>query len=186
MPSETTGATGLAGRYAAALFELAEEGKQLDAVAKDLAVLRAMMDSSDDLRRAILSPVISREDHARVMTMLAGKAGMGELTSNFLGFVAMNRRLFALGRMIAAYLSLLARSRGEMTAEVISASELSDKHLDEIAAAVKQALGSKVAIESRVDTSLLGGLIVKVGSKMFDSSLRTKLAKLQLAMKGVG
>ncbi len=186
MPSETTGATGLAGRYAAALFELAEEGKQLDAVAKDLAGLRAMMDSSNDLRRTILSPVISREDHAKAMTVLASKAGMGELTGNFLGFVAMNRRLLALGRMIAAYLSLLARSRGEMTAEVISASELSDKHLEKIADAVKQALGSKVAIEARVDASLLGGLVVKVGSKMFDSSLRTKLAKLQFAMKGVG
>ena len=186
MPSETTGATGLAGRYATALFELAEEGKQLDAVAKDLAGLRAMMDSSDDLRRTILSPVVSREDHAKAMTVLADKAGMGELTGNFLGFVAMNRRLFALGHMIGAYLSLLAQSRGEMTAQVTSATELSDKHLEKIADAVKQALGSKVAIEARVDTSLLGGLIVKVGSKMIDSSLRTKLAKLQLAMKGVG
>lgn len=186
MPSETTGATGLAGRYAAALFELAEEGKQLDAVAKDLAGLRAMMNSSNDLRRTILSPVVSREDHAKAMTMLADKAGMGELTSNFLGFVSMNRRLFALDRMIGAYQSLLAQSRGEMTAEVISSSELSDEHLDEIAGAVKQALGSKVAIEARVDPSLLGGLIVKIGSKMFDSSLRTKLAKLQFAMKGVG
>ncbi len=186
MPSETTGATGLAGRYAAALFELAEEGKQLDAVAKDLASLRAMIDSSDDLRRTILSPVVSREDHAKAMTVLAGQAGMSELTGNFLGFVSMNRRLFALDRMIAAYLALLAQSRGEMTAEVISASELSDKHLEKIADAVKQALGSKVAIEARVDTSLLGGLIVKVGSKMFDSSLRTKLAKLQLVMKVVG
>lgn len=186
MPSETTGATGLAGRYAAALFELAEEGKQLDAVAKDLASLRAMIDSSADLRRAILSPVVSRQDHAKAMTVLADKAGMGELTGNFLGFVSMNRRLLALDRIIGAYLSLLAQSRGEMTAEVISASELSEEHLEEIAAAVKQALGSKIAIEARVDTSLLGGLIVKVGSKMFDSSLRTKLAKLQFAMKGVG
>lgn len=186
MPSETTGATGLAGRYAAALFGLAEEGKQLDAVAKDLAELRAMMDASNDLRRTILSPVVSREDHARAMTVLAGKAGMSELTSNFLGFVAMNRRLFALEHMIGAYLSLLARSRGEMTAEVTSASELGDEHLERIADAVTQALGSKVAIEARVDASLLGGLIVKVGSRMIDSSLRTKLAKLQLAMKGVG
>ena len=186
MPSGTTGATGLAGRYAAALFELAEEGKQLDAVAKDLAGLRAMMDSSSDLRRAILSPVVSREDHAKVMTVLASKAGMGELTSNFLGFVAMNRRLLALDHMIGAYLSLLAQSRGEVTAQVTSAAELSDEHLDDIADAVRQAFDSKVAIEARVDASLLGGLIVKVGSKMFDSSLRTKLAKLQLAMKGVG
>lgn len=186
MPSETTGATGLAGRYATALFELAEEGKQLDAVAKDLAGLRAMMDISDDLRRMILSPVVSRQDHAKAMTVLAGHAGMEELTRNFLGFVAMNRRLLALDRMIGAYLSLLAQSRGEMTAEVISAAELSEEHLEQIADAVKQALGSKVAIEARVDSSLLGGLIVKVGSKMFDSSLRTKLAKLQFAMKGVG
>ncbi len=130
MPSETTGATGLAGRYAAALFDLAEEGKQLDAVAKDLAGLRGMMDSSNDLRRTILSPVISRQDHAKAMTVLASKAGMGELTGNFLGFVAMNRRLFALGRMIASYLSLLSKSRGEMTAELISDSELSYEHLE--------------------------------------------------------
>lgn len=185
MPSDTKGASGLAGRYATALFELAESRKILDEVAGDFARLRAMMDECADLRRLTLSPVISREDQARAMTALAEQAGMSGLTRNFLGLVATNRRLFALGPMIDAYLALLAESRGEVTAQITSVGKLTQKHMDAIANALRMAVGSEIAIEARVDPSLLGGLIVKVGSKMIDSSLRTKLQKLELAMKGI-
>ncbi len=186
MPSATTGASGLAGRYATALFELAESRKMLDEVADDLARLRAMVHESADLRRLISSPVISREDQAGVMTALADAAGMSGLTRNFFGLVAMNRRLFALGPMIDAYLALLAQSRGEVTAQITSAGKLTQKHMDAIADALKMAVGSEITLDARVDPSLLGGLVVKVGSKMIDSSLRTKLQKLELAMKGIG
>ncbi len=186
MPPAMTGASGLARRYATALFELAESRKMLDEVADDLARLRAMMEESADLRRLISSPVISREDQAGAMTALADAAGMSGLTRNFFGLVAINRRLFALGPMIDAYLALLAQSRGEVTAQITSAGKLTQKHLDAIADALKMAVGSEIAIDARVDPSLLGGLVVKVGSKMIDSSLRTKLQRLELAMKGIG
>ena len=186
MPPAMTGASGLARRYATALFELAESRKMLDEVADDLARLRAMMEESADLRRLISSPVISREDQAGAMTALADAAGMSGLTRNFFGLVAINRRLFALGHMIDAYLALLAQSRGEVTAQITSAGKLTQKHLDAIVDALKMAVGSEIAIDARVDPSLLGGLVVKVGSKMIDSSLRTKLQRLELAMKGIG
>ncbi len=186
MPSETPRATGLAGRYATALFELAVSGKRLDAVADDLRSLRAMMAASADLRRAIRSPVISRQDHVKAVTALARQAGMDDLTCRFLGLIAQSRRLGALEAMIASYLALLAQHRGEITAEVTSATELSPKHTKDVAAALESAMGQTVTVEARVDASLLGGLIVKVGSKMIDTSLRTKLLKLQLAMKGIG
>ncbi len=186
MPAETRDATGLAGRYATALFELAESENRLDAVANDLKSLRSMMAESADLRRAILSPVISRQDHVKAITALAKQAEMDDLTGRFLGFIASNRRLGALAAMITSYLALLARHRGEITAEVTSATKLSRQHMNEVAAALKSAMGSKVTVDAHVDASLLGGLIVKVGSKMIDTSLRTKLLKLQLAMKGIG
>ncbi len=186
MPSETPRATGLAGRYATALFELALSGKQLDAVADDLRSLRAMMAASADLRRAIKSPVISRQDHVKAVTALAQQAEMDDLTCRFLGFIAASRRLGALDGMIESYLALLAHYRGEITAEVTSATKLSPKHTEDVAAALKSAMGKTVTVDARIDASLLGGLVVKIGSKMIDTSLRTKLLKLQLAMKGMG
>lgn len=186
MPSEPRDATGVAGRYATALFELAEAGERLDAVADDLRSLRTMMAASGDLRRAIRSPVISRQDHVKAVTALAQQAGMDDLTSRFLGFIAQSRRLGALDGMIAGYLALLAHHRGEITAEVTSATKLSPKHTNDVAAALTSAMGRKVTVDARIDASLLGGLVVKVGSKMIDTSLRTKLLKLQLAMKGIG
>lgn len=186
MPSETRDATGVAGRYATALFELALSGERLDAVADDLRSLRAMMAESADLRRAIKSPVISRQDHVKAVTALAKQAEMDDLTCRFLGFIAASRRLGALDAMIASYLALLAHHRGEITAEVTSATELSAQHIKDVAAALKSAMGKTVTVDAHIDASLLGGLIVKVGSKMIDTSLRTKLLKLQLAMKGIG
>ena len=120
------------------------------------------------------------------MTALANQAGMDDLTCRFLGFIAQSRRLGALDGMIGSYLALLAHHRGEITAEVTSATKLSRKHTEDVAAALKSAMGQTVTVDARVDASLLGGLVVKVGSKMIDTSLRTKLLKLQLAMKGIG
>ena len=186
MSSDVTGATGLAGRYATALFELADEEKQLDQVAEDLGTVGAMLDESDDLNRLIRSPVISKEDQQNAMQALLEEAGVSQLSRNFIGVVIDNRRLFSLPGMIKGYLALLASARGEATAEVVSAKPLTDAQQQAITDSLRQAVGTKVAIDASVDETLLGGLIVKVGSRMVDTSLKTKLAQLRLAMKGVG
>jgi F-type H+-transporting ATPase subunit delta len=186
VPSSKTGASGLAGRYATALFELASEQKALDAVANDLKALRQMTAESADLARLIASPVIAREDQAKAITALAERAEFHALTRNIMGVLAMNRRLFTLSGVIDGYLGLLAQSRGEVTADVTSAAPLSETQISAVAEALRQALGSKVMVNTKVDKRLLGGLVVRVGSRMVDSSLRTKLQKLQLAMKGIG
>ncbi len=186
MSAEMIGATGLAGRYATALFDLAETDKLLDRVAGDLGQLDRMIEDSADLTRLIRSPVISRDDQGRAIGAVLEKAKMCGLTRNFVGTVAQNRRLFTLKAMIAAYQGLLAARRGEATAEVVSAKPLTKKQLGTIGGQLKKAIGSDVAIDARVDDGLLGGLIVKIGSRMVDSSLRTKLQKLRFAMKGIG
>lgn len=186
MSADSSGAAGLAGRYATALFELADDEKKLDEVANDLQQLGAMIDASDDLARLIKSPVMSREDQVAAMNAITEAAGFTQLTQNFVGVVAENRRLFALANMIKAYQAQLAASRGEATAEVVSAKPLTDAQVAAVEDALKSAIGTKVQIEQRVDESLLGGLVVRVGSRMIDSSLRTKLQKMRLAMKGVG
>ncbi|WNJ99661.1 F0F1 ATP synthase subunit delta [Thalassospiraceae bacterium LMO-JJ14] len=186
MASDSSGATGLSGRYATALFELAEYDKQLDEVANDLQQLRAMIDDSDDLARLIKSPVISRDNQIQAMDAICEQAGFSTLTKNFVGVVAENRRLFALAGMIKAYQTLLAESRGEVNAEVVSAKALTEAQLTGIEDALKKAIGSKVQVDQRVDETLLGGLVVRVGSRMVDNSLKTKLQKMRLAMKGIG
>lgn len=186
MSSDSSGTAGLAGRYATALFELAEYDKQLDDVANDLQQLAAMISDSEDLARMIKSPVMSRDDQVNAMGAIAEAAGFAGLTKNFIGVVAENRRLFALPNIIKAYQTQLAQSRGEATAEVTSAQQLSDAQLKAVEDALKKAIGTKVQIEQKVDENLLGGLVVRVGSRMVDSSLRTKLQKMRLAMKGVG
>ena len=178
--------SGLAGRYATALFELADEAKALDAVADDLRALKALLAESDSLRRLVRSPVLSRDEQGRAIEAVLSKAGASPLTLKFIGVAAANRRLFALPGMIDAYLAELARRRGEMTAQVTSAHALSDSQTKALVDQLKKAVGAKVTVDVSVDPSLLGGLVVKVGSRMIDSSLRTKLSKLQLAMKGVG
>jgi len=184
--ADSSGATGLAGRYATALFELAEYDKQLDEVANDLQQLGAMIDDSEDFARLIKSPVITRDDQIKALDAIGEAAGFSVLTKNFVGVVAENRRSFALAGMIKAYLTLLAESRGEVNAEVVSAKALSDAQLAGIEDALKQAIGSKVQVDQRVDETLLGGLVVRVGSRMVDNSLKTKLQKMRLAMKGIG
>lgn len=183
MASETQG---LAARYALALYELADEGKVLDDVAADLTALRQLLTESADFTRLIRSPVLTRDEQGKGILAVAGKAGAHALTSKFLGVLAANRRLFALPRMIDAFLAELARRRGEVAAEVTSAVPLSEAEVEAVNEALRKVVGQKVSVALAVDPSLIGGLIVRVGSRMIDSSLRTKLQRLQLAMKGIG
>lgn len=186
MSAQASESGGLVERYARALFELADESSALETVAGDLRTLAAMIAASADLRRLIRSPVISRADQGAAMDQVLRGAGIGDLTRRFVGVLASNRRLFALSSIINGYLAMLARRRGETGAEVVSAAELSETQVKAISAALKAAVGTEVAITRRVDPQLIGGLIVRVGSRMVDSSLRTKLARLRLAMKGIG
>ena len=184
MAAEAIGVSGLAGRYATALFDLAVEQKSVDQVAENLATVRAMLDESQDLRRLVASPVIGRDDQASAMAALAERAGLGGLATNFVGLLAKNRRLFALAGTIRAYESLVAAQRGEVTAEVASARVLSDAQTQSLIASLKSATGREVRLSASVDETLLGGLVVKVGSRMIDASLKAKLQSLRLAMKG--
>ncbi len=184
MSSEPTGTSGFAGRYAAALFDLAEEQGAIDTVAADLATLQETIEAVDELAWLIRSPLISREDQGRAMDAVLDAVGISDLTRRFIGVVAANRRLFALPEMIRAYSALLARHRGEVTAEVTSAVALSDAQLAAVAGALKQVTGVNVTLTARVDPGIVGGMVVQIGSRMLDSSLRTKLDKLELAMRG--
>lgn len=178
--------SGLAGRYAAALFELADEGKALDAVAGDLSSLQSALEGSEDMQRLVRSPVIDRDDQWNAMSALLDKMKANDLTKRFLGVVTENRRLFALSAIIRAYIAELAQRRGEVTADVVTAHPLNATQTRELESALKKAVGGKVAIAARVDPAILGGLIVNVGSRMIDSSLRTQLQRLKFAMKGAG
>jgi F-type H+-transporting ATPase subunit delta len=182
--SEATGVSGLAERYARALFDLADEEHALDPVAGDLKSLAAMLAGDADLRRMIRSPVLDRASQGRAMAAIADAAQLSRLTRNFLGLLARNRRLFALPEMIDAFLADLAERRGEVTAEVISAASLTDAQSAALAEALRKAAGAKLAIQSRIDPNLLGGIVVRLGSRMIDASLKSKLNRLQLAMKG--
>jgi F-type H+-transporting ATPase subunit delta len=183
--SERKGVSGLADRYAAALFDLADERKALDAVAGELQSLRAMLRESGDLRRLIRSPVLSREAQAKGIAAIAGKSDLSPLMGNFLGLLAQNRRLFALPEMIERFLARLAERRGEVTAHVVAAQELTQEQRTAVHEQLRTAVGSKVALDVAVDPSLLGGMVVRLGSRMVDASLKSKLNRLQLAMKGV-
>ena len=176
----------VAGRYASALFELAQEQSSVPTVERDLGNLQALLDESADLRRLVLSPVFSADDQARALDAILSKGGAGQLTVNFVKLIARNRRLFSLTDMIKAFRALAARARGEVEAEVTSAAPLSDEQMATLRETLKSTIGRDVAINAKVDASLLGGLIVKVGSRMIDSSLRTKLATLKMRMKEVG
>ena len=186
MAATATGSSGLAQRYANALLELAEDAKALDQVADDLKALHQALAESADLRVLVRSPLLTRHEQTGAMKSILDKAGAADLTRKFLGVVASNRRLFALEAMITAYLEELARRRGEVTADVVTAHELSDEQTKALTDQIKKVVGAKVAINQTVDPSLLGGMVVRIGSRMVDSSLRTKLNKMQLAMKGIG
>jgi F-type H+-transporting ATPase subunit delta len=176
----------LALRYATALFELADEQGALDAVAKDLATLEAMLAESEGLREAIRSPVLSRARQSAIVTAIAERAGLAELIRKLLGTLARNRRLFALQAIIQAFQAMLAARRGEATAEVSSAVPLDEAQLTALRDSVARYAGKAVNLRARVDPSLIGGLVVRIGSRMVDASLKTKLRQLELAMKGIG
>jgi F-type H+-transporting ATPase subunit delta len=184
LPASSVHASGLAGRYAVALFELAREQDELDVVAGDLHRLREMLAESADLERLIRSPVVSREEQARALTALGERAGFAPLTRQFLGLLAHKRRLFALPDVIEAYDSMLAKHRGEVGADVVSAAPLSAEQLESVQRQLAAAMGQTVKLSTAVDPSLLGGLVVRVGSRMIDASIRTKLRQLELALKG--
>ena len=175
----------MAGRYAVALFELAKDQRQLEKVESDLASLQAMLDSSADLRRLVLSPVITAENQAKALDAVLGKAGISGLTANFVKLIAKNRRLFAAADMMKAFRALVARERGEVSADVASAHPLTREQMQLLSDTLRTSIGKNVRIDTRVDPNLLGGLVVKVGSRMIDSSLRTKLNNLKVVMKGI-
>ncbi|TIX76412.1 MAG: F0F1 ATP synthase subunit delta, partial [Mesorhizobium sp.] len=173
-------------RYAGSLFELALQANSVAQVEADLNSFAAMLEGSADLTRLINSPVFSSEDQAKAIAGIADKAGITGLTGNFLRVVAQNRRLFAIPGMIKAFRQVAAEHRGETAAEVTSAHALTDAQQTELKAALKSVAGKDVAITVTVDPSLLGGLVVKIGSRQIDTSLKTKLNSLKLALKEVG
>ena len=175
---------GLAGRYANAVFELARDQKAVDAVSADLSSLRRAFETSPDLARLVRSPLFSAGDQAKALGAILEKMGAHPLTAKFVLLLAQKRRLFVLNQIITAYERLVAKSRGETEAEVTSARHLNDDEITELKAMLKSKLGKEPRLQSRIDPTLLGGLIVKVGSRMIDSSLRTKLDGLRVAMKG--
>ncbi len=185
MAGEETIVGGLAGRYASALFELAEDAKQLDAVAGELRNLRQVIADSEDLQRLIRSPIFDRDQQGAAMSAILDKAGVGDLTRRFVLVVAQNRRLFALPQMIDGYLAELARRRGEVTAVVTAARALTKEQESALTDKLRKVVGAKVQVDLQIDPELLGGLVVRVGSRMVDSSLRSKLDKMQYVMKGV-
>jgi F-type H+-transporting ATPase subunit delta len=183
--TETTGLTAVAARYASALYELAEPKGQLDRCAEDLRAVKTMLDGSVELRRLCTSPLFGRDRQAKAIAAVLAKAQVSDLVQRFAGVVARNNRLAVLGSVADAFLRLLAERRGEVPVEIRSAAALDAQQMQSLTASLKPIAGDKLALDVKVDPSLLGGLIVKVGSRMFDSSLRTKLARLQLAMKGI-
>lgn len=186
MAGEDTSTGSLAGRYARALFELADEGQALDRVAEDLKGLDALLTESEDLQRLVRSPLYGRDQQAKAMEAILERAGVSDLTRRFVLVVANNRRLFALPKMIRAFLAELARRRGEVRAEVTAAAPLNEAQEKALLETLSKTVGGKVQLDLKTDPSLLGGLVVKVGSRMIDTSLKTKLQRLQFAMKGVG
>ncbi len=177
---------GIAARYATALFEISRESDAVAALEADVGAIDAALKESADLRDLIASPVYSRDDQFRAVAALAAKMGLGGAVASTLGLMAQNRRLFVLPQFVAALREMIAADKGEVTAEVTAAAPLSKAQAEALAASLKARVGKTVKLNVSVDESLIGGLIVKVGSKMIDTSIRAKLASLQNAMKEVG
>jgi F-type H+-transporting ATPase subunit delta len=176
--------SGMAGRYATALFDLALEEKAVDAVKSDLDRFDALIAANPDLTRLVRSPVFGADEQLKALSAILDKAGIGGIAANFLRVITTNRRLFAVRDMIRGYRTLLARHRGEVTAQVTVAETLNDKNLDALKSALKSVTGGKdIDLEVNVEPAIIGGLIVKIGSRMIDSSLRTKLNAIKFAMK---
>lgn len=174
------------GRYASALFELAQSENRVSDVEQQLTSLGAMLDESEDLRRLVRSPVFSSEEQITALNSVMDRAGISGLAANFVKLLARNRRLFVLRDAVSVFQKLAARARGEVEADVTSAAPLTDEQQSELAERLRIAVGKNITLKTTVDPSLLGGLIIKIGSRMIDSSLRTKLATLKMRMKEVG
>ena len=176
----------VAGRYASALFDLANEERKLSVTEGDVELLQKLLDDNADLRRMVTSPVISASEQSAAIGAIASRAGLSPLVINFVGLLARNRRLFIVSDVLKAFRQILARHRGEVTAEVASAHPLTEDQLAALTAKLAAtAVGGRVRLTTRVDENLLGGLVVKMGSRMIDSSLRTKLQNLEIRMKEV-
>jgi F-type H+-transporting ATPase subunit delta len=184
--SDLSGVSGIAERYAAALYELADEAKALDAAAADLSALKSLIAQNADLQRFLRSPLVGREAQTKGMLAVLDAAKASDLVRRFVGVVGSHRRLFALAAMIDAFLKTLAKRRGEASAEVTSARPLTEAERSGLAEALKAAVGKKVTVAAKVDPGLIGGLVVRVGSRMVDNSVRTQLNKLQRALKAAG
>jgi F-type H+-transporting ATPase subunit delta len=175
--------SGVAHRYASALFDLAREENQLDSVERDVDTLRALLDESEDLRRLIKSPVFSAQEQSNALSAVMERAGVTGLVANFMKVVARNRRLFVAPDMLKTFGTLIAVHRGEVVAEVTSAEPLSEGQLDALRQALQEKAGGTIKLETHVDPALIGGLVVRLGSQMIDTSVRTRLSGLRVAMK---
>jgi F-type H+-transporting ATPase subunit delta len=176
--------SGMAGRYAGALFELALEEKATEAVKADLEKFDAMIAGSPDLTRLVRSPVFGVDEQLKALSAILDKAGITGVAANFLRVITTNRRLFAVRDMIRGYRALVARHKGEVLAQITVAETLNDQNLGALKDALKNVTGGKdIDLDVKVDPAIIGGLIVKVGSRMVDSSLRTKLNAIKFAMK---
>ena len=186
MAAQDPSVSGVSGRYATALFELAKDEKSVDAILADLNQFDALLSDSADLKRLVRSPVFSAEVQMKALDAVMDKAGISGTSAKFLRVLTANRRLFAVSDVIRAFRALVANFKGEATAEVTVAEQLNDKNLDALKAALKSVTGKDVALNVKVDPSIIGGLVVKLGSRMVDSSLRTKLNSIKNAMKEAG
>ena len=178
--------SGMAGRYATAAFELALEQKKVDSLKADLDRFDALVAEHGDLARLVHSPVFTAKEQVAALAAVLDKARIGGLAANFLLLVASNRRLFAVRQIIKAFRALVARHKGEVTAEVTVAEKLNERHLDALKTALKGVTGKDVDLAVKVDSSIIGGLIVKLGSRMVDTSLKTKLNSIKHVMKETG
>jgi F-type H+-transporting ATPase subunit delta len=176
-------ATDVGAPYAQALFDLAVEGGSLDEVEADLTSLKALMAESLDLRRLLMSPRFTAEDKAKGLAAIAQRAGVSDLTQRFIGLLAQNRRTAALGQVIDAFRRLAAERRGLVAAQVTTAIPLSDAQTRILRSALSQALGKEPEIDARVDPAILGGVKVRVGSRLYDASLKSRLDSLKYALK---
>lgn len=185
--SETAGiSTGIAERYASAVFDLAKENDSLAALETDVAALEGAISDSDDFRTLLTSPLYSRDQQEAAIKAIAQKMNLSTSTGNVLGLLASKRRLFVLPQLAAVLRERLAQERGEVTAEVTTAKALTKTQMDKLSKTLKAQVGKAVTIQETVDESIIGGLIVKVGSKMIDTSIKSKLNALQNTMKEVG
>jgi F-type H+-transporting ATPase subunit delta len=183
---ETTIVSGMAGRYALALFELARDNGSLDAVAADLESFTALVDASPDLTRLVRSPVFGADEQGKAVAAVLSVAGIGGVAANVVKVMAANRRLFAVGDMAKQFTALVAAHKGEAKADVTVAEPLSDTHMAALKAALADVTGKNVDVSVKIDPAIIGGIVVKLGSRMVDASLRTKLNSIKQAMKEVG